>query len=157
MARKGSMRGKLMARTFRRSLLVLVLALAALPATASAAEPPWCGTPEPDAAANLPDGSLPTHPVGSFPHIPYYAIGCTLEDIEDRSRGRMDVDVIGQSAGGRDQWEVVINRVRSRQERRDYRNWLDVRKKMLDDPAKAQRLLDRLDGDVKVPIYIQGG
>ena len=28
---------------------------------------------------------------------------------------------------------------------------------MLDDPAKAQRLLDRLDGDVKVPIYIQGG
>jgi hypothetical protein len=146
-----------MARTFRRSLLVLVLALAALPASASAAEPPWCGTPEPDAAANLPDGSLPTHPVGSFPHIPYYAIGCTLEDIEDRSRGRMDVDVIGQSAGGRDQWEVVINRVRSRQERRDYRNWLDVRKKMLDDPAKAQRLLDRLDGDVKVPIYIQGG
>jgi hypothetical protein len=146
-----------MARTFRRSLLVLVLALAALPAGASAAEPPWCGTPEPDAAANLPDGSLPTHPVGSFPHIPYYAIGCTLRDIESRSRGRMDVDVIGQSAGGRDQWEVVINRLRTWQERRDYRNWLDVRRKMLDDPAKAQRMLDRLGDDVKVPVYIQGG
>jgi hypothetical protein len=39
----------------------------------------------PDAAANLPDGSSPAHPVGSFPHIPYYAIGCTLEGSRPRA------------------------------------------------------------------------
>jgi hypothetical protein len=28
--------------------------------------PPWCGTPEPDAAENLPSAGP-----GNFPHIPY--------------------------------------------------------------------------------------
>ena len=37
--------------------------------------------PVPDAAENLPDGTDPSDPPGSFPHIPYYAIRCTLEDI----------------------------------------------------------------------------
>src|SRR5687767_6062468 len=101
----------LMARKIRWSLLLLVLALAALPASASAAEPPWCGTPETDAAASLPDGSSPTHPVGSFPHIPYYAIGCTLRDIQERSHGRMEMQAIGKSALGRDMYGVVINRL----------------------------------------------
>src|SRR5919112_1739951 len=86
----------------RRSLLLLLVLLAFAPATsASAAQPPWCGTPEPDAAANLPDGSQSTHPVGSFPHIPYYAIKCTLQDIQARSGGRMQMQVIGRSATGR--------------------------------------------------------
>ena len=66
--------------------MLVALALAVCRSGASAAEPPWCGTPDPTVAANLPDGSLPTHPVGSFPHIPYYAIGCTLKDIQDRAR-----------------------------------------------------------------------
>ena len=58
----------------------MAVALPAPPATAGAAiEPPWCGTPMTDAAENLPDGTDPADPVGSFPHIPYYAIGCTLE------------------------------------------------------------------------------
>ena len=74
-----------MARTVLKSLLLIVLALALWPSAASAAEPPWCGTPEPDAAANLPDGSSPTHPVGSFPHIPVYAIGCTLRGDQGRA------------------------------------------------------------------------
>ena len=60
-----------MARSLRRLLLlVLVLAFAALPGSASAAEPPWCGTPEPDAAENLPDEAEPEDPRGIFPHIP---------------------------------------------------------------------------------------
>ncbi len=59
----------------------------------------------PDAAENLPDGTGPD-PLGSFPHIPYYAIGCTLEDIESRSNGRMEVEVIGRSALGRDMYKV---------------------------------------------------
>ena len=71
-----------------RKGLVGVVALCALllcfagSAQAVEIEPPWCGTPEPDAAGALPDGSNPTDPVGSFPHIPYYAIGCTLDAIK---------------------------------------------------------------------------
>jgi Zinc carboxypeptidase len=147
-----------MTRRFGRSFLLLLLVLAFGPvASASAAEPPWCGTPETDAAANLPDGSLPTHPVGSFPHIPYYAIGCTLQDIKSRSRGRMSVKVIGKSATGRDMYGVVINRLRTRQEKRDYLGWLGVRTLMLESPKSAQKLLDRLGDNVKVPVFIQGG
>src|ERR1044071_8152749 len=111
---------------FRRSLLLAVIGLALGPvASASAAPlaPPWCGTPEPDAAAALPDGSDPAHPLGSFPHIPYYAVGCTLADIQSRSRGRMQVREIGRSATGRTMYGVVINRLRTRQEKRDYVSW----------------------------------
>src|SRR5688572_24282130 len=111
------MRGKLMARTLGRFLLLLVLALAlaALPASASAdIGPPWCGTPEAgDSAEGLPDGTDPADPEGSFPHIPHYAVGCTLRDIERRSKGRMDVDVIGESVNGRAMYSVVINELRT--------------------------------------------
>src|SRR5919201_1831144 len=99
-----------MKERFSRGLLaVLLLALAAAltPATARGAiAPPWCGTAEPDAAASLPDGSQPTDPVGSFPHIPYYAIGCTLQAIAAERRphdGRDDRPVrAGPSAVRRD-------------------------------------------------------
>ena len=71
--------------------------------------PPWCGTPVPDAAENLPDGTDPTDPVGSFPHIPYYAIKCTLDQIESQEIGnRMSVEQIGVSATGRPLYGVVI-------------------------------------------------
>ena len=68
---------------------------AAAGAEPGAGAPQWCGTPGPDAAAALPDGSGPTDAAGSFPHIPYYAIGCTLQDIQSRSHGRMRVAVNG--------------------------------------------------------------
>ena len=74
-----------------------------------AAAPPWCGTPSPDAAESLPDGSNPGDPVGSFPHIPVYAFACTLADIQARSNGRMAVKVFGQSALGHDLYLVTIN------------------------------------------------
>jgi len=147
-----------MGRSFRRSLLLLVLALAALPATASAAEPPWCGTPEPDFSADvLADGTDPADPEGSFPHIPHYAIGCTLADIRDRSRGWMKVEVIGESSQGRDMYGVVINRLSSRDEKRAYRNWLAVRAVALESPILAQKMLRRFGDDIKVPIFVQGG
>jgi len=136
-----------MVRRFVGSVLLVLAALVFAPAAASAAEPPWCGTPEPDASLAL-DG---------FPHIPYYAIACTLADIEARSRGRMDVRVIGRSATGRDMYGVVINRLRTSKERRDYANWRAVRRMALKKPAKAQRLLGRFGDDVKVPIFVQGG
>ena len=118
-----------MARTFRRSLLVLVLALAALPASASAAAPPWCGTPEPDDSAEAcPTARTPARSRGQLPAHPVLRDRLHARDIEDRSRGRMDVDVIGQSASGRDMYGVVINELRTRRERRDYLDWLGVRR-----------------------------
>src|SRR5918997_588349 len=142
-----STRGLFMARLRRVFLLVFAVVALGPASSASAAEPPWCGTPEPDASLAL-DG---------FPHIPYYAVGCTLEDIADRSNGRMSVQVIGKSALGRDMYGVVINRLRTSRERRDFRNWVFVRRIALKNPAKAQRLVERFDDDVKVPIFIQGG
>jgi zinc carboxypeptidase len=147
-----------MARRFSRTFLLLFVLLSLGPVSgAAAAQPPWCGTPQPDAAAALPDGTGPNDPVGSFPHIPYYAVGCTLQDIQSRSDGRMKMQVIGKSALGRDLYGVVINRLRTDQERRDYAAWLTVRAIALRDPAAAQRLLARLGDNVKVPVFIQGG
>ncbi|MGH3005353.1 MAG: M14 family zinc carboxypeptidase [Gaiellaceae bacterium] len=139
--------------------LLLMLALAALaPATAGAEiAPPWCGTPEFDAAENLPDGTEPGDPVGSFPHIPYYAIGCTLEELRAESDGRMTVELAGRSATGREMFLVVFNALDTRQQRQDFRAWEQIRKLALGDPARAQELLEREGDDVKVPIYVQGG
>ena len=107
-----------------------LLCAALLPAAGAGAAivPPWCGTPMPDAAGSLPDGSSPGDPVGSFPHIPYYAIGCTLDRIQSRSNGRMDVEVIGQSALGRDMYRRHASTRSTRaQQRKDFQNWQKVR------------------------------
>jgi hypothetical protein len=146
-----------MARLRRLFLLVFAVVALAPAGSASAAQPPWCGTPETDAAASLPDGSSPSDPPGSFPHIPYYAIRCTLDDIAARSNGRMTVEVIGQSALGREQYGVVINDLGTRRQRRNYANWRDVRKVMLESPRRAMNRLARHGRRIKVPIYVQGG
>ncbi len=96
-------------------------------------------------------------PPGSFPHIPYYAIKCTLEDIEERSDGRMEFEVIGSTATGREMFRVVINELETRQQRRAYRNWRDVREEALDNPARAKSLVARYGDEIKVPILVQGG
>jgi Zinc carboxypeptidase len=148
-----------------RVYLVLVLGLLAAPLTVAGTAgaeiaPPWCGTPENDAAGNLPDGSSPTHPLGSFPHIPHYAIGCTLNDIAARSNGRMTVEVAGHSALGRPMYHVVINALHTQQQRKDYRNWKDIHEDALDDPKYAQQQIGSLlkyNRDFKIPIFIQGG
>ena len=148
-----------------RNLLLFLLVLFSVPLVAAGTAagkiaPPWCGTPEPDAAANLPDGSDPSHPVGSFPHIPYYAIGCTLQSIAAQSDGRMTVQVAGQSSTGRDQYQVVINALETNQQRKDYRNWLDIHEDALKDPKYAQRQIGsflKYDRDFKIPLLIQGG
>jgi murein tripeptide amidase MpaA len=131
----------------KRTVVLLALAAALAPATAHAAAPPWCGVPEPDASQDA----------GAFAHIPYYAIGCTLRDIASRSHGRMHVRVIGTSATGRDLYGVVVNRLRTREERRDDRHWRRVRARMLDDPVAAQALARRYGDRIKVPVFIQGG
>ena len=112
----------------------------------------------PDAAGALPDGSLPTHPVGSFPHIPYYAIKCTLDGIEAQEIGnRMSIEQIGVSALGRPLYGVVINALETPEQQRDFSRWQKIRELQLEDPAQAQALLEQWGDDVKVPIFNQSG
>lgn len=119
--------------------------------------PPWCGTAMNDAAGNLPDGTDADDPAGSFPHIPYYAIKCTLDSIDsDEIADRMEIEVIGQSAAGHDMYSVVINALETPQQRRDYRNWDKARDLMMTDPAAAQARVDAAGTNIKTPIYIQG-
>src|SRR6185436_97192 len=63
------------------ALLIPAIVMLRPPAATASVGPPWCGDPVPDAAGNLPDGSGGADPVGSFPHIPYSALRCTLEGI----------------------------------------------------------------------------
>jgi Zinc carboxypeptidase len=138
-------------------LLALAVPLFAAGTGGAAIAPPWCGTPMPDAAAALPDGTSPTHPPGSFPHIPYYAIRCTLDSIAAQSGGRMTVEVIGQSALGRDMFLVTINELSTQSQRRDYANWRLLNVLSRSRPGLAQSLLDQMGDRVKVPLMIQGG
>jgi len=140
------------------SMLISPIGAFAAPTTSSAAvAPPWCGTTIPDGTGALPDGSDPSHPVGSFPHIPWYAIGCTLAEIQAQSSGRMEVKVLGQSALGRDMYLVTINALDTPQQRKDFQTWQNIRKIALTEPERAQDMLDRAGDDVKIPIFIQSG
>jgi Zinc carboxypeptidase len=143
----------------RSWLAVLLVAVACLlvgaPAASAQIAPPWCGTPEPDAAEELPDGTDPADPPGSFPHIPYYAIGCTLEDIESRSNGRMSVEVLGQSETGRDMYLVEINARDTRAQRESFERLQQVIGLADRNPRRAKQVIERRD--VKVPLFIQGG
>jgi hypothetical protein len=118
----------------------------------AAIAPPWCGTPEADAAA-----ALPSSPPLDFPHIPYYAIGCTLQSIAAQSEGRMSLEVVGKSAEGRDLYLVTINALDTVARRQAFHNWQEVRRIALTDPVRAQQLVERADGAIKVPVFIQGG
>ena len=133
-------------------LLALVAALVGFARPAAAAiGPPWCGTPEPDAAEALPSTGT------SFPHIPTYAIGCTLADIQSRSLdGRMSLEVHGSSATGRPLYKVVINQLKTAKQKSAFTHWATLRREALTNPAAAQRQLRAWRDDVKVPIFIQG-
>jgi hypothetical protein len=140
--------------------VVALVVAAGVPSAAEAVTiaPPWCGTPEPDATAALPDGSDPSHPVGSFPHIPHYAIGCTLQAIKAESvRGRMTVETFGASAQGRAMFLVTINATETSKQRKAYATFKDVWRDARDHPARAQAQLRKARGDVKIPVYIQSG
>jgi hypothetical protein len=147
-------------RSCRCLLLACVLAAVLLvPAAGAGAaiEPPWCGTPMVDAAENLPDGTDPADPAGSFPHIPWYAIGCTLDQIQARSEGRMQVEIAGRSALGRHMYQVTINPLDTVQRRQAFQAWEGVRRVALDDPARGQALVRGAGDAIKVPVFIQGG
>ncbi len=142
----------------RLSKWLVLLAVTAVPlltigTAAAAIGPPWCGTPEPDAAE-----LLPTTGTGAFAHIPYYAIKCTLDDIQARAvPGRMSIEQIGASALGRPMYLVTINALQSASQQQDFQNWQLIRNDALDNPEKAQRELARVGDNFKIPIFIQGG
>jgi hypothetical protein len=144
-----------LARRFLRWLPATVVLAALISASPAAADiaPPWCGTPEPDAAGNLPA----TGP-GNFAHIPYYAIKCTLDDIQSRSLdARMSVEQIGVSALGRPLYSIVINQLQTGTQKQAYFRWQHLREQALTEPAAAQATLATFGDDIKVPLYVQAG
>jgi hypothetical protein len=68
----------------------------------------------------------------------------------------MSLEVIGQSALGRDLLLVTVNALDTARRRQDFQAWQQVRKVALVDPARGQRLLAAGDDRVKVPIFVQG-
>ena len=67
----------------------------------------------------------------------------------------MEIRVFGQSALGHDLYLVTINALDTPQQRKDFQTWQNIRKIALTDPQRAQGMLDRAGGNVKVPIFIQ--
>ena len=135
------------------SLSLLTIVVAPTSVVQAEIAPPWCGTPQPEGVTDV--QSLDPN---SFPHIPWYAMECTLDRIAGQSNGRMSFEITGQSAlGRRPVRRAVFNAQDTPQQRRDYQNWLQVRKIALEDPARAQELLDRFGDNVKVPVMIQSG
>jgi Zinc carboxypeptidase len=69
----------------------------------------------------------------------------------------MKVEVIGQSALGRNLYLVTINELTTSAQRRDFANWQVLRERSRSKPKQAQNLLHAFGGKVKVPLEIQAG
>jgi hypothetical protein len=98
-------------------------------------------------------GRSPTNamevPSPVYDSILYSEIEPLLRQIE-RSSNRVKVDVIGQSAGGRDLFLVTLASPESMGRLGRYKA---IRNLMLKDPEKAQELIEKF-GDIKVPFFI---
>jgi hypothetical protein len=82
---------------------------------------------------------------------PYHEIAPTLADIAEQS-DRVSVEVMGQSAEGRDMYLVTVADPDARKELRKFQQ---LRKLADTDPAKAQQLAEKKD-DFVVPVYVAG-
>lgn len=123
--------------------LVIALMLAVSPYTASASPERqgtgnwWEVTPEPEVPSPLYDSIL------------YSEIAPKLREIE-QSSNRVRVEVIGQSAGGRNLFLATISAPEAMGRLGQYQA---IRQQMLKDPAKAQEMIEKF-GDFKVPVFI---
>ncbi len=81
--------------------------------------------------------------------IPYSEIEARLREIEANS-SRVRVDVIGQSAGGRDLFLVTLSDPEAMGRLGRYQA---IRHMMLTDPEKAQDMIEKF-GDFKVPFFV---
>lgn len=88
-------------------------------------------------------------PSTHYDSILYSEIEPRLLEIERNSR-RVKVDVIGESAGGRDLFLVTLSAPEAMGRLGKY---MAIRETMLKDPEKAQEMIDRF-GDFKVPVFI---
>jgi hypothetical protein len=123
--------------------LVLAMFPAAVFASADAAPsaqgPWWEVTPEPEVPSSFYDSIL------------YSEIAPKLREIELNSN-RVRVEVIGQSAGGRNLFLATISSPEAMGRLGQYQA---IRQQMLKDPEKAQEMIDKF-GDFKVPVFING-
>ena len=69
----------------------------------------------------------------------------------------MTVEVIGQSALGRDMYLVTINALDTKHQKQSFKNWQQFRKLAPVDPRRAQIGLSSRHDKIKVPIYVQAG
>jgi hypothetical protein len=91
------------------------------------------------------------NPSPYYDSILYSEIGPKLREIEKDSN-RVKVDVIGQSAGGRNLFLVTLSAPEAMGRLGQYQA---IRNTMLKDPEKAQKMIDKF-GDFKVPVFING-
>jgi hypothetical protein len=155
----------------KRFLIALAAAVVMLTAAAPAsAAPPWDGTP---ISAGLgptygeswivpvpPTESVSTMQGAPLALIPYADIKPELDSFQAEAAAavvpsRMTYSVSGQTAGGRDQYSVVINDLETPEQQRDYANWQSVRALMLTDPAAGQVLLASYGDQVKMVFYLE--
>lgn len=122
-------------------LVCLVLLLAPIGAAAGkqGADPWWIVVPEDETPSTYYDSLL------------YSDIAPRLHEIQESSN-RVKVEVIGQSAGGRDMYLVTLSDPKAMGRLGSYQA---IRKLMLTDPERAQEMIDLL-GDFKVPVFING-
>ena len=91
------------------------------------------------------------NPSPYYDSILYSEIAPKLREIEMNSN-RVKVEVIGQSAGGRNLFLVTLSAPEALGRLGQYQA---IRNTMLEDPEKAQEMIDKF-GDFKVPFYING-
>jgi hypothetical protein len=91
------------------------------------------------------------NPSPFYNSILYSEIAPRLREIEVNSN-RVKIDVIGQSAGGRNLFLATVSSPEAMGRLGQYQA---IRNAMLKDPEKAQAMIDKF-GDFKVPVFING-
>jgi len=133
-----------MSKRVRTSVRAVFLALVCIAimvgASATVAQGPWWDV-EPE----------PENPSPFYDSILYSEIAPRLREIEVNSN-RVKIDVIGQSAGGRNLFLATVSAPEAMGRLGQYQA---IRNAMLKDPEKAQEMIDKF-GDFKVPVFING-
>lgn len=128
-------------RPRRFVILVLVcIIIMVVAGTVAAGQGPWWDV-EPE----------PENPSPFYDSILYSEIAPRLREIEVNSN-RVKIDVIGQSAGGRNLFLATVSAPEAMGRLGQYQA---IRNAMLKDPDKAQEMIDKF-GDFKVPVFING-